>query len=268
MATGIDRQKVRESFHKQALEYDKHALVQKKVVERLFSLVEKQGISPGRVLDIGAGTGNLLGMLRRRFPRAELYGADLAFGMCRAAEANLREENVRLVNADAERLPFKEGSFDLVVSSSTYQWLATLDGAFDEVKRVLSPGGVFCFALFGERTLYELRDSYRKVLKGGADRSHGFLSQAEVLDALRRTGLSGCEVASELEVGHYPDVADLLRTLKRIGAGSTAPVSSKGLSERRVMLEMMDAYRADYGRDGAIPASYEVLYGTGRKIPL
>ena len=263
VSANIDRSKVQGSFHRQAGDYDSLAVVQKRVVERLTGLLQSQGVQPSRLLDVGAGTGRLLVALRRLYPTAFVAGADLAFGMCRTASANLAGSGVHLVNADAERLPFATGSFDLVLSSSTFQWLTSLDAAFAEVRRVLAPGGTFCFALFGEKTLFELRDSYKKVLGGGADRSHSFFSQAEVLDALQRGGFSGSRVSSEMEVEQHPDVPDLLRSLKRIGAGSAAPVATRGLSERRVMLDMMELYRAEYARDGGIPASYEVLYGWG-----
>lgn len=263
MVANIDRQKVQGSFHRQAPDYDGHAVVQRRVVERLTGLLQAQGVCPERLLDVGAGTGRLLASLRKLYPKATAVGADLALGMCRTASANLAGQGVLLVNADAERLPFAAGSFDLVLSTSTFQWLSSLDLAFAEVKRVLSPGGTFCFALFGEKTLFELRDSYKKALSGGADRSHSFFSQSEVLEALQRGGFSGAQVTSELEVELHPDVPELLRSLKRIGAGSAAPAAARGLSERRVMLDMMAVYRNEYGRNGAIPATYEVLYGWG-----
>jgi malonyl-CoA O-methyltransferase len=263
MVSDIDRKKVQGAFHRQAPDYDDAALVQRRVVERLTRLLQSQGVSPARLLDVGAGTGRLLACLRKLYPAALAVGADLALGMCRTASANLAGEGVQFVNADAERLPFAAGSFDLVLSTSTFQWLGTLDLAFAEVKRVLSPGGTFCFALFGEKTLFELRDSYKIALAGGADRSLSFFSGSDVLEALRCGGFSGSKVTSELEVELHPDVPGLLRSLKRIGAGTTAPVATKGLSERRVMLDMMNVYRNRYGRDGAIPASYEVIYGWG-----
>ena len=46
----------------------------------------------------------------------------------------------------------------------TFQWLTDLSVAFDEVFRVLKPGGIFSFSLFGERTLHELRQCYRDAL--------------------------------------------------------------------------------------------------------
>ena len=265
MVANINRQKVQDSFHRQAIDYDDHAVVQRRVVDRLTGLLQEEGVCPARLLDVGAGTGRLLAKLRELYPAALTIGADLALGMCRAASDNLAPERVQLVNADAEKLPFAANSFDLVLSTSTFQWLHSLDEAFAEAMRVLSPGGLFCFALFGEKTLFELRDSYKASLNSGPDRSHSFFCEADVLAALQRVGFPGAKVSSEMEVEFHPDVPELLRSLKRIGAGSAAPVSAKGLSERRMMLDMMEIYRKTHGRDGAIPASYEVIYGLGRK---
>ena len=265
MVAGIDREKVRNSFHRQAGDYDSHALVQRRVVERLTGELREAKVAPARLLDVGAGTGRLLESLRDLYPEAVAVGADLALGMCRAAALRLAGKGVQIVNADAESLPFATGSFDLVVSTSTFQWLGSLDRAFAEAKRVLAPRGLFCFALFGERTLFELRGSYQQALMDGEDRSHSFFSTAEVLAALERCGLDGARAWSELEVEMHADVPELLRSLKRIGAGSAAPVASRGLSQRRVMLDMMEVYRKEHGRDGAVPATYEVVYGVGRK---
>ncbi|QWV92689.1 methyltransferase domain-containing protein [Geomonas oryzisoli] len=268
MAAEIDRDKVRESFHRQATDYDRHAVVQGRVVEKLLGLLQGEGVSPAHLLDVGAGTGRLLARLTDLYPDMDAVGADLAPGMCQAATANLAGRRVRVVNADAESLPFEAESFDVVVSTSTYQWLATLDQAFSEAHRVLKPGGVFCFALFGERTLFELRESYRAVLGGGTDRTHSFFAAEAVSAALGRAGFGVQRVSSELEVELHPDVPELLRSLKRIGAGSTAPASGKGLSERRVMLEMMASYRKQFGSEAGVPATYEVVYGVARKEQL
>ncbi len=265
MAAEIDRLKVRDSFHRQANDYDCHAVVQCRVVAKVVDMLQAQQLTPARILDVGAGTGRLLGRVTELYPEASAVGADLAPGMCRAAAENLAGRRVEMVNADAESLPFAPESFDLVLSTSTYQWLSSLDQAFSEARRVLAPGGLFCFALFGEKTLFELRDSYRSALSGGADRSHSFFSKSEVEEALQRVGFTGPTVASELEVEMHPDVPELLRSLKRIGAGSTAPVAASGLSERRIMLDMMAAYRKKFGGEDGIPATYEVIYGLARK---
>ncbi|GFO54192.1 malonyl-[acyl-carrier protein] O-methyltransferase [Geomonas sp. Red276] len=265
MVATIDRDKVRGSFHRHAGEYDRHAQVQPRVVDRIAAMVDAEALHPGRLLDVGSGTGKLLGRLAELYPDALAVGADLAFGMCQTALAALAHRRVNLVNADAERLPFATASFDLAVSTSTFQWLSTLDGAFTEMNRVLLPGGLFCFALFGEKTLFELRESYRASLTGGPDRSLDFFTTEDVRSALEKAGFSAVNVFSDLEVERHADVPDLLRSIKRIGANTTAPVARKGLSERRVMLEMMETYRRKFGDESGIPATYEVIYGIGRK---
>lgn len=267
---GISRQKVRNSFHEQAHEYDRHAVVQKRVLERLIHLMP-QNLMPGRILDIGSGTGALLQRMAAIYPESILTGVDMAFGMAETARGKVAgNQSVQFVTADAEHLPFDGQSFDLVLSTSTFQWLEHLEPAIRELRRVLKPGGHYCFALFGSRTLFELRESYRNALQiageGLADRSHNFKSPDDVAAALGVAGLEAEYLISELEVEEHPDVPHLLRAIKRIGAGNAAPEGSRGLSGRRVMLIMMEEYKRLFGREKGVPATYEVIYGVGRKM--
>lgn len=175
----IDRRKVRNAFHQGAADYDAYAAVQKRVMERMLSLLFAEGVEPARILDVGAGTGALALRLADRYPSAAITCVDLAHGMARQARDNLGRTMERLVAvADAEHLPLRDGVFDLVVSTSTFQWLTTLDRAFAEARRVLADDGLFAFALFGDGTFRELKASYRAALhsvpRGGRDRTHGF----------------------------------------------------------------------------------------------
>lgn len=267
--TPIDRRRLRRSFHLHSGEYDSHARVQKRVVERLSGLIAESP-PPVLVLDVGCGTGALFSGIAGHFPAARYVGVDLAVGMCAAArEKSGGRGATQFVAGDAERLPFGSARFDLAVSASVFQWLDSLDAAFAEVFRVLVPGGTFRFALFGGATLGELRDSYRRAYAAIRGRKEGrtmeFFSVAEVGDALEAAGFEEVSARSEMEVEEYPDVATLLRAIRGIGAGTTTPPAARGLGERRVMLTMMDIYAREYGRNGIIPASYEVVYGTGRK---
>ncbi|RII27372.1 MAG: malonyl-[acyl-carrier protein] O-methyltransferase BioC [Geobacter sp.] len=267
---GIDRRRVRTSFHRHADEYEAYADVQKRVVVRLAGMLAGEVLTPVDVLDIGTGTGMLLRSLQRQYPPARLIGLDLALGMCRTARQGFDgSDRANVLAGDAERLPFRDDSFDLVVSTSTYQWLEEPTVAFAEALRVLRPGGFFCFALFGGKTLHELRSSYRQAHKAichtEESRTHTFFTREQVQDALIRAGFASPRASSELEVELHADVPALLRAIKRVGAGNAAPAKGRGLAERRIMLEMMDIYRREHAADGFIPATYEVIYGVGRK---
>jgi SAM-dependent methyltransferase len=100
---------------------------------------------PGRALDIGTGTGSAAFVIARRFPSAEVIGVDLAGEMIGEAKRKTALEladRVRFEQVDAERLPYPDGSFDLVT-------LANMIPFFDEIERVLASGGWAVFAFSG-----------------------------------------------------------------------------------------------------------------------
>jgi SAM-dependent methyltransferase len=100
---------------------------------------------PKRVLDLGTGTGAAAFEAARRFPSAEVVGVDLAERMLAEARAKTPPElagRVRFQAADAERLPFEDGSFDLVL-------LANMIPFFDELARLVASGGYVVFSFSG-----------------------------------------------------------------------------------------------------------------------
>ncbi len=90
------------------------------------------------ILDVGCGAGGLLSLMRR--PRIRLAGADLSPGMIQEAKKRL-EKATDLRVADAEHLPWKAGSFDLVVTTDSIHHWPNPTKAFAEIKRVLKKGG-------------------------------------------------------------------------------------------------------------------------------
>ncbi|SKA12557.1 malonyl-CoA O-methyltransferase [Trichlorobacter thiogenes] len=270
--TGIDRQRVQSSFHKGAEAYDQHTPVQQRVLQQLMQQIGQYPFAPNAaVLDVGCGTGRLLELLGHCFPDAVLTGLDLAPNMLQQAAVRLGGK-ARLIQGDAEQLPFADSSFQMVLSSSTFQWLDTLQCCFGEARRVLKPEGRFVFSLFGEGTLYELRESWQQaLLNTGRERTeqnngtHRFYSSDQVQQALELTGFRDVTVWSELEQVWYPDVPHLLQAIKRIGAGTSRPLSGGGLGWRRVLHEMAAIYYERFGTPDGVPVSYSVIYAAGRR---
>jgi SAM-dependent methyltransferase len=97
---------------------------------------------PERILDVGTGTGFVARLLAERFPDAEIVGVDLAPRMVEQARALTDAPKVRYEVADASRLPFADGSFELVTLSNMIPF-------FDELARVVAPGGAVMFLFTG-----------------------------------------------------------------------------------------------------------------------
>jgi ubiquinone/menaquinone biosynthesis C-methylase UbiE len=105
--------------------------------------------SPARALDLGTGTGAGAFAIARLFPSTNVVGIDLADGMLAEARRNTPAElaeRVRFENGDASALSFPDASFDLVAHANMIPF-------FDELARVLAPGGQALFAFsFGAGT--------------------------------------------------------------------------------------------------------------------
>jgi ubiquinone/menaquinone biosynthesis C-methylase UbiE len=108
----------------------------------------------GRSLEIGAGTGYFTLNLMRAGLIEEATCTDISPGMLATLDANARRLGleVHTVSADAERLPFADGSFDLVLGHAVLHHIPDLPRAFAEFARVLAPGGTLAFA--GEPSRY------------------------------------------------------------------------------------------------------------------
>ena len=103
--------------------------------------------APRRILDVGCGTGYLLGRLAARAPQAEaLAGIDAAPAMIGVATGAATDSRLRFVAGAAERLPWPAGTFDLVVSTTSFDHWADQRAGLAQCARVLAPGGCLILA--------------------------------------------------------------------------------------------------------------------------
>jgi SAM-dependent methyltransferase len=134
------REPMRRQFDRMAPQWD--AMRSGGHLESLEAALAAIPTAPRSVLDVGTGTGTAARAIAARWPDAEVVGVDVADGMISEARRLLPAElegRVRFEHADAAALPFPDASFDLVT-------LANMIPFFDEIDRVLMPGGQVLFA--------------------------------------------------------------------------------------------------------------------------
>ena len=251
-----DKRRIRSAFARAAAGYERAAVVQREVCDRLLERLDYVRLAPARVLDLGSGTGFALRALARRYPQADLVACDLAPAMlAQTPRIGLFRRPLR-VCADAERLPFADGAFDLVFSSLMLQWCDPAR-AFAAMRRVLAPGGLLTFTTFGPDTLKELRAAWAAV--DGRPRVHDFPDMHDLGDGLLRAGFAGPVMDREDLTLTYPDAPSVMRDLKRIGA--TYKGGGRGLAGRAAFAALGAAYERYRDAEGRLPATFEVLYG-------
>jgi ubiquinone/menaquinone biosynthesis C-methylase UbiE len=92
-----------------------------------------------RILDVGCGTGRLLRELQIAVPGVQGWGVDVSEEMLAIAKA--RSTGAGYVRADVHRLPFRAGSFDAVLSSSSLHHWARPARVLADIGELLRPGG-------------------------------------------------------------------------------------------------------------------------------
>ena len=137
------------AFGERAQHYDEGRLGQlhHQIADRTADLALACVPAPTRILDVGCGTGYLLGRLAVRAPQAEvLAGIDAAPAMIQAARDAAADVRLRFVVGVAEQLPWPAASFDLVVSTTSFDHWADQRAGLAQCARVLAPGGCLVLA--------------------------------------------------------------------------------------------------------------------------
>jgi malonyl-CoA O-methyltransferase len=258
----LDSQQIRERFNRAALVYDDTARLQHQVEDELVSRLGLLDLAPRRILDLGCGTGHAAPALYGTFPGVDLVGVDSALNLLRRKQ-EFEDRRSPVLCADARALPLPGESMDLVLSNLMLQWCEDPGLVFAETFRVLKGHSPFLFSTFGPRTLQELRKAWACV-----DREPHVIDfpGLPVLGAhLSRYGFVEIVLDTERVIEQVASLTELGRMLKDIGANAHPTGSRRGLTGRTRWQRVSEAYESDRLPGGALPVTYEIIYGIGWK---
>jgi SAM-dependent methyltransferase len=158
------------------------------VHELAGGVLEWLAAGPGeRILDLGCGDGQLTA--RMIAGGADVHGVDASPAMVAAA----RKRGIPADEANAEKLPYPDASFDAVFSNAALHWVRGQDEMMTEVHRVLKPAGRFVAEMGGHGNIAAIRVALMAVLE-----RHGF-------------------AGAEDGVNYYPTPEGYTRRLERHG---------------------------------------------------
>lgn len=260
-----DKHAIAKSFGNAAASYDGAAGLQQRVGNVLLGFVREsmQGESAPRVLDLGCGTGYVVSQLASEC--GMMFALDIAEGMLCVAKSGMLESGkttskIHYICADAEAIPLMENSVDLVVSNFAIQWCPDKQVLFQEIARVLVPGGRFVFSMPGADTLHELKASWEE-----ADSAHSHVNQFCKMDELAADVLCSplqVEVLqSQVEIMRYHKLQELTHELKALGAHNVTDGRARQLTGKNTLKRLVNAYDKFRDNEGMLPATWNVIYG-------
>lgn len=212
--------------------------------ERLAAV--KRGFTD--VLDLGCYDGAFAPR-----PGARIARVDPGFAFARACGG---------VQADEDRLPFRAGAFDLVVSAGVLDQVDDLPGALTLARRVLRPDGLFLAALVGGGSFPQLRAALREAERDRpAARTHPQVDVRSAGDLLVRAGftLPVADVET-LNVG-YPDLWRLLADLR--GMAATNVLTDRRPIGRAALDRAASVFADAAGPDGRTRERIDIVFLTG-----
>jgi malonyl-CoA O-methyltransferase len=251
----INKSRIAQSFSRAANTYDSVAYFQREVGQHLFSLIPSS-FKASTIIDVGCGTGFFVKSLSVAFPCTQVCGVDLAKGMLDFAKTH-NDEKITWVCADAEHLPFRDNSVDIIFSNLAMQWCENANQFLSEVKRVLKPNGIAFLSTLGSTTLNELRRSWELV--DNKPHVNQFLLMDELKKQIDKTHFSSSTIDQETKTLMYSSPIELMRELKELGAHEVNHKAASGLmGKKRFRLFLNEYQKIKIGE--LFPATYEVIY--------
>ena len=173
------------------------------------------------------------------------------------------KNNSFFLNADAEQLPLKNASVDVVFSNFALQWCENLKRALEESLRILKPGGCLGFSIPISGTLLELQESWQEV--DNYSHVNSFFSENEVRKLLSEitkhksnSGLIETQFSSYHCANYYDTFKDVLKDLKHIGANTLKGSRNKGLMGKARFATLEKNYE-QFRQELGLPVTYSVL---------
>ena len=251
---------VRRGFDRAAKSFDNadfvHEVTRTALIDRLRPMLVDARI----VVDLGSATGTATRSLSRLFGRARVVPVDLSRTMLLAARKKQGWLSKRTaVQADAARLPFADGSVDVVFSNLMLPWIDDPRRAFSEVARVLRKGGLFSFATLGPDSLGQLREAWEQLDPCGQHVLQ-FADMHDIGDGLVRAGLADPVLDVDRLTINYTSPARLFRDLTLAGARNSLSGREKSLLGKQRFHNLCEVLQSA-SADGTIQIDLELVYG-------
>lgn len=240
----FDRALRRKRRDRAAARYPDFAFLREHMLEGIAERLDEVKRDFRDVLDLGSFDGSFT------LPGAHITRVDA--GTAFAAQSGG-------IQAEEDRLPFPEASFDLIVSAGVLDQVNDVPGALIQIRRALRPDGLFLGAFAGAGSLATLRAAF--LAAEPAARFHPQIDVRAAGDLLSRAGFTLPVADVETLTVRYASMWNLLRDLRGMAATNLLPGAAP--LTRTTLAHAAEGFAAQAATDGRTAERFEIVYLTG-----
>ena len=237
-------EKIIESFSKYARSYDRYALLQKSMAERLASYLPET--IPSHIIELGCGTGvftrHILNM-----PFKKITLNDISPAMIEILKSRLQVPyKANFLVGNAENITFEKA--DLICANAVFQWFQDPEHSLKRLKNTLNKNGAIIFSTFGAETLKE----FRQIASISSPITFYSLNQWKTL--IKKTGFSLNLFDTEKRKIFTPNTMILIKNLQQTGV---APIKMFNVAGLRKLIRYYDKH---FSTEQGVYATWELYF--------
>lgn len=180
------------------------------------------------------------------------------------------QSQLNSLEADTDFLPFKDNTFDLIISYFDLHTINDIPGVLSQIHHCLQPDGLFLGFFLGGQSLIELRQTVQSAeiaLKNGASpRVAPMVSLYDCAALLQRAGFSLPVADHEIITLEYETPKDILDDLKKIGLSNCLVQQHRGLMGKDLYQRIQETYTDLFKQENnKIPCTFDLVFLSGWK---
>lgn len=205
-SSNLNKKTIGNNFYKSRFLYEKNALIQKKMAEKLTSFLTP---SYDSILEIGCGIGTLTKLVYNSCRFNKYYAIDIIKENKNFLEEQFPELHYTCFDMDKIEKLYPAQPFDLIISNAAIQWSTNQKALIQNCIKRLPPDGTLALAFFSEKNFYEIKDIFGVGLT--------YLSRQEIHALCQNYEI--IHFSQETHELQFSDTISLLRHIKNTGVG-------------------------------------------------
>ncbi len=259
----FDRGLIRQRRDRAAADFGANDFLMREAAGRLADRLLDMAREFPRALDLGCHTGQMAAAVREVGADRKigtLFQSDVSSRMAAAARGNGKPT----LCSDEEFLPLADGSLDLVLSNLSLHWVNDLPGALAQIRRAITPDGLFLATIFGGETLRELRtallEAEAETTGGVAPRVSPFTDVRDAGNLLTRAGFALPVVDADMIKVTYGDMFKLMADLRAMAETNAVIERRKVPTRRATFLRAAEIYAEHFSDPrGRLTATFQII---------